>query len=134
VIDREWRVRFAAFEWLKDLGAPEAELARDTLTRGFDLDGVRIPLLGPRGIWSPAGFRVPLSIATIPSGPYADHVDRATNRLRYAYRGTDPRIATTSACDARSSRRHRSFTSIARTRVTTSQRFRYAWSMTTRIP
>jgi putative restriction endonuclease len=89
-IDREWRTRLAAFEWLAELGAPEAELTRPTLTRGFDLDGVRIPLLGPQGIWSPAGFRVPLSISTIPSGPYSDHVDPHSNRLRYAYRGTDP--------------------------------------------
>lgn len=88
--DREWRARFAAFEWLAEIGAPDAELTRRSLERGFDLDGVRIPLLGPQGIWSPAGFRVPLSISTIPSGPYSDHVDRASNLLRYAYRGTDP--------------------------------------------
>lgn len=89
-IDREWRARFAAFELLKELGAPETELTRTSLSRGFDLDGLRVPLLGPQGIWSPAGFRVPLSISTIPSGPYSDHVDRNSNRLRYAYRGTDP--------------------------------------------
>lgn len=90
-VDREWRVRFAAFEWLREIGAPGAEVSRAILTRGFDLDGVRIPLLGPQGIWSPAGFRVPLSIATIPSGPYSDHLDPSSNQLRYAYRGTDPR-------------------------------------------
>jgi putative restriction endonuclease len=60
------------------------------LSRGFQLDGVSIPLVGPSGIWRPAGFEIPLSIATIPSGPYADRFDEATNRLRYAYRGTDP--------------------------------------------
>jgi putative restriction endonuclease len=89
-IDREWRVRYAAFEWLADLGAPKVEITRARLARGFDLDGIRIPLLGPQGIWSPAGFRVPLSISTIPSGPYSDHVDTASNQLRYSYRGTDP--------------------------------------------
>jgi putative restriction endonuclease len=89
-IDREWRARLAAFQWLAELGAPNAELTRSTLARGFELDGIRVPLVGPQGIWSPAGFRVPLSIATIPSGPYADAVDAAGNRLRYAYRGTDP--------------------------------------------
>ena len=90
MIDREWRARYAAFEWLSDQGAPDRELTRSTLARGFDLDGVRVPLLGPQGIFSPAGFRVPLSISTIPSGPYSDTVDRIGNRLRYAYRGTDP--------------------------------------------
>ena len=89
VVDREWRVRLAAFQWLADVGAPGAELTRSVLARGFELDGVRIPLLGPQGIFSPAGFRVPLSIATIPSGPYGDHVDPGSNWLRYAYRGTD---------------------------------------------
>jgi putative restriction endonuclease len=89
-IDREWRVRLAAFQWLAELGAPQGELTRRTLTRGFDLDGVRVPLVGPQGIWSPAGFRVPLSIATIPSGPYSDSVDSESNRLRYSYRLPDP--------------------------------------------
>lgn len=89
VVDREWRARLAAFQWLAELGAPQAELTRRSLERGFDLDGVRVPLVGPQGIWSPAGFRVPLSITTIPSGPYPDHVDRASNLLRYSYRGTD---------------------------------------------
>jgi putative restriction endonuclease len=88
-IDREWRARLSAFEWLKDLGPPGIELTRATLSRGFDLDGVRVPLVGPQGIWSPAGFHVPLSISTIPSGPYFDHVDPTANNLRYAYRGTD---------------------------------------------
>ncbi len=89
-IDWEWRSRLAAFSWLSELGAPEAELTRTTLARGFQLDGTRIPLVGPQGIWSPAGFRVPLSIATIPSGPYSDHLDNVTNRLRYSYRLPDP--------------------------------------------
>lgn len=89
-VDREWRARLAAFQWLSDLGAPEQELTRTMLTRGFELDGVRVPLLGPQGIWSPAGFRVPLSIATIPSGPYSDRVDPSANRLRYAYRASHP--------------------------------------------
>jgi putative restriction endonuclease len=89
MIDREWRVRLAAFEWLADLGAADRELTRATLARGFDLDGVRVPLLGPQGIFSPAGFRIPLSITTIP-GQYADGVPAGENLLRYAYRGTDP--------------------------------------------
>lgn len=80
----------AAFSWLADLGAPDAELSRATLARGFELDGVRVPLLGPQGIWSPAGFETPLSIATIPSGPYGDHLDAGTNQLRYSYRLPDP--------------------------------------------
>jgi len=89
-VDREWRARLAAFEFLSDIGAPTAEVSRNQLERGFELDGVRVPLVGPQGIWSPAGFRRPLSIATIPSGPYSDSVDTDGNTIRYAYRGTDP--------------------------------------------
>jgi putative restriction endonuclease len=89
MIDREWRVRLAAFEWLSELGAADRELTRARLAQGFELDGVRIPLLGPQGIFSPAGFRIPLSITTIP-GQYADGVPAGENLLRYAYRGTDP--------------------------------------------
>jgi putative restriction endonuclease len=89
-VDREWRARLAAFQWLSELGAPQVELTRRVLGRGFDLNGVPIPLVGPQGIWSPAGFRAPLSIATIPSGPYSDSVDGVSNRLRYSYRLPDP--------------------------------------------
>jgi putative restriction endonuclease len=88
--DFDWRARLAAFDWLTDLGAPDAELSRASLTRGFQFGGHRIAVLGPQGIWKPASFDLPLSIATIPSGPYADAWDAGTKRLRYAYRGTDP--------------------------------------------
>lgn len=88
--DRDWRGRLATFQWLADSGAPDAELTRTTLERGFDLNGVRISLVGPSGIWKPSGFDLPLSITTIPSGPYPDRVDDTTNRLRYSYRGVDP--------------------------------------------
>jgi putative restriction endonuclease len=88
-IDREWAARLAAFQWLADLGAPEAELSRTTLARGFELNGIRIPLLGPQGIWSPAGFQTPLSITTIP-GQYSDHAEVGSNRLRYSYRLPNP--------------------------------------------
>jgi len=90
VIDFDWRGRKAAFDWLAELGAPGSELTRATLTRGFELDGRRVALLGPQGIWRPTGFRLPLSIATIPSGPYSDRWEPASNRLRYSFRGTDP--------------------------------------------
>jgi hypothetical protein len=93
--NRDWRARLAAFDWLSELGAPELELARATLERGFELNGIRVSLLGPSGIWKPAGFELPLSISTVPSGPYSDRVDAGTNQLRYAYRGDDRIIATT---------------------------------------
>ena len=52
-----------------------------------ELDGQRVPLLGPQGIFKPALCDTPLSIATIP-GRYPDEMGGGT--LAYAYRGTDP--------------------------------------------
>lgn len=84
------RVRTAAFDWLSDQVARHAEvLPRSLLAEGFELDGRRVPLLGPQGIFKPALMEVPLSITTVPSGPYDDGF-RADGILNYRYRGTDP--------------------------------------------
>jgi putative restriction endonuclease len=85
------RVRAAAFEWL----AGQVDLLGDVLpwkvlSQGFQLDGVRVPLLGPQGIFRPAVLRhVPLSITTSPDGPYDDTFGIDT-LLHYRYRGEDP--------------------------------------------
>jgi putative restriction endonuclease len=88
--DADRRIRLAVFDWLtrqrEELG--EA-LPRDMLT-SFTLDGVRIPLLGPQGIFKPAVCELPISIATVVGGPYDDAFDNASGSLEYAYRGTDP--------------------------------------------
>ncbi len=56
----------------------------------FGLDGRRIPLMGPSGIWKPAACELPLSITTTLGGPYDDSFDRHAGTLHYAYRGIDP--------------------------------------------
>ncbi len=86
------RVRVAAFEWLTDQIARQGDvLPRPLLARGFVLDGVRVPLVGPQGIFKPRVLRgAPLSITTAPAGPYDDSFGR-DGLLRYCYRGTDPR-------------------------------------------
>jgi putative restriction endonuclease len=87
---RDTRIRTAAFDWLSDQVARHADvLPRNVLTEGFLLDGDQIRLLGPQGIFKPAAMEVPLSIATVPSGPYDDGFDH-DNLLHYRYRGTDP--------------------------------------------
>jgi putative restriction endonuclease len=66
------------------------------LSRGFEFDGQRVPLIGPQGIFKPAALpEMPLSIATAPEvagrpRPYEDGLDDA-GLLLYRYRGTDPR-------------------------------------------
>jgi putative restriction endonuclease len=84
------RVRLAAFQWLRAQMDVRGEvLPRSILAEGFVHDGRRAPLLGPQGIFKPAVCEMPLSITTSPNSPYSDSWT-PDNRLRYAYRGTDP--------------------------------------------
>ena len=64
-------------------------LPRTTLAEGFALDGQRVPFLGPQGIFKPAVMSAPLSMSTVPSGPYDDGFDDS-GVLHYRYRGADP--------------------------------------------
>jgi putative restriction endonuclease len=84
------RVRAAAFEWLSQQVVTHGDvLPRKVLADGFTLDGKRVPLLGPQGIFKPQVLReAPLSITTSPEGPYDDSFG-ADNLLRYRYRGSD---------------------------------------------
>jgi putative restriction endonuclease len=86
-------IRLAAFDWLTDLRGQEGDvLPRTTLLRGFDYLGAQIGLMSPQqGIWKPKVCELPLSIATTLSGQYPDGIDDATGRIRYSYRGADPR-------------------------------------------
>ena len=72
MFDRTWdaMVRNAAFEWLKAQVAAYGDvLPRKLLEGGFPLDGARVPLLSPKGIFKPQVLRdAPLSITTAPSG------------------------------------------------------------------
>ncbi len=84
------RVRAATFEWLARMVSIHGEvLPRSILAEGFELDGRRVPLIGPQGIFKPALMQLPLSVTTSPKGPYDDHIG-SDNLLRYRYRGTDP--------------------------------------------
>ena len=88
--DHDARVRAAAFEWLIVQVAIHGEVVpREVLSKGFNIDGRRVPLLGPQGIFKPALMQVPLSITTLPKGPYDDGIG-PDNLLRYRYRGANP--------------------------------------------
>jgi putative restriction endonuclease len=93
-IDR--RVRVAAFEFLRKQTELHGEtLPRTMLAEGFILDGQRVPLIGPQGIFKPAALpEVPLSITTVPeveqrARPYEDEIGD-DGLVRYRYRGSDP--------------------------------------------
>lgn len=83
-------VRAKAFDWLAEQVSVYGDvLPRAVLQAGFVLDGVRVPLLGPQGIFKPKVISTPISITTSPGGPYDDAFG-ADGLLRYRYRGIDP--------------------------------------------
>jgi putative restriction endonuclease len=87
-VDREIRLR--VFAWLTSQRDENGEALPRAALDSFAIDGRRIPLVGPSGIWKPAACALPLSITTTVAGPYEDTFDRAAGTLRYAYRGIDP--------------------------------------------
>lgn len=84
------RIRGAVFDWLTEQRNELGEALPRTALEAFVLDGSRVPLVGPQGIWKPAVCELPLSITTIARGRYLDSFDDRSGTLRYAYRGTDP--------------------------------------------
>ncbi len=89
--EQDSRVRTAAFDWLAETIRLHGDvLPRNLLAQGLVLDGARVPLVGPQGIFKPRILdEVPLSITTAPEGPY-DDAFAPDGLLRYRYRGTDP--------------------------------------------
>jgi len=86
----------AAFAFLRELTQLHGDtLPHKALASGFVFEGIRVPLLGPQGIFKPAILPdMPLSIMTAPpvegrARPYDDEF-HAGGFLRYKYRGTDP--------------------------------------------
>ena len=68
--DRDTAIRAAAFAWLAEqtgrLGSDV--MPRDLLAQGFTFEGIRVPLIGPQGIFKPAALAdAPLTISTVPS-------------------------------------------------------------------
>ena len=88
--ESDQRIREEAFNWLQEqVSLYDETLPREILAQGFQLDGQRVPLLGPQGIFKPSVMQVPLSITTSPNGPYDDSMG-PDDLIRYRYRGTDP--------------------------------------------
>jgi putative restriction endonuclease len=91
VDDIDLAVRLAAFDWLREkTNALGDVLPRSLLQKGFEFQGMRIPLVSPQGIFKPRLMSLPLSITTTPKGPYRD-VFTPNGLLTYSYRGTNPR-------------------------------------------
>jgi putative restriction endonuclease len=82
-------IRLKLFSWLNEKSLLNGGVfLRGELESGFKINGNVITLVGPPGIWIPAGFEIPISITTTASGPYDDgFTDEGI--LNYRYRGTD---------------------------------------------
>lgn len=93
--DLDLRVRLAAFQFLEEQCSLHGEvLDRQILSKGFQFEGTRVPLVSPQGIFKPVMAQWPLTISTVPveegkSRPYEDEVG-IDGLMRYCYRGTDP--------------------------------------------
>jgi putative restriction endonuclease len=83
-------IRHAAFNWLDSLVLQHGDvLPRSILEQGFEYKGQRITVIGPKGIWFPRGWEIPISITTTFDGPYDDSFTD-NGLLSYRYQGTDP--------------------------------------------
>lgn len=95
-MEREFRLRLAAMEWLSSFG-PEATFRYDDL-KVFQFEGERVPLKDyGRGIWKPRHLDAALSFSTVYTPPrdvppYAD-LEGPDGLQRYKWRGDDPRQA-----------------------------------------
>lgn len=93
-IPAELAVRMAAFQYLDHLTRLHGEaLPYHALREGFTLDGRRVHMLGPQGIYKPQFLEFPLSIRTAAPSPRRPrpHNDGVEDNglIRYRYRGED---------------------------------------------
>ena len=89
IVNADYPIRLRAFEWLAEQQRIHGDvLPRALLAAGFELNGERIPLLGPQGIFRPRSATYPLSVTTTPDSPYDDAFS-PDGLLAYRYRGTD---------------------------------------------
>jgi putative restriction endonuclease len=85
-------LRQGVFDWLRRASAIQGNVfTRQELEQGAIVNGQRVILVGPQGIFKPAQFQYfPLSITTTTKGPYSDAFAKDSSYLHYKYRGNDP--------------------------------------------
>jgi putative restriction endonuclease len=89
-MNQDDQIRLAASDWLNEQTLIYGEaLPRRLLEQGFYFQEQRITLMGPQGIWKPQVMDLPISITTVPDGPYDDGAIEEGS-YHYKYRGTNP--------------------------------------------
>ena len=89
------RIRGAVFDWLTEQRNSLGEALPRVSLEAFMLDGSRVPLVGPQGIWKPALCELPLSITTVVHGPYSDSFDDRSGPFATLTEGPTHSTATT---------------------------------------
>lgn len=82
-------LRLELFAALEELAASKGGFLTFQELTGFELRGVRRPLVGQRGIHNPTYFDHTLSIMSSPDGPYDDKI-APDGLLEYAFEAGDP--------------------------------------------
>lgn len=82
-------LRLQIFARLEELAESQGGFLTWQELTAFELDGVRRPLVGQRGIHNPAYLDHTLSIMSSPDGPYEDKVG-TDGLLQYAFEAGDP--------------------------------------------
>lgn len=85
------QIRFAIFDWLNSLifKYPDKVVPSKELTDNCIINGERITLSGPQGIWKPNQLEYPISIKSVTDSIYQD-AQLDNNLIHYKYRGTNP--------------------------------------------
>ncbi len=87
--ENQYRLRLQLFAALEQLTDSRGGFLTFQELTGFELDGVRRPFVGQRGIHNPAYLDHTLSIMSSPDGPYDDKIG-PDGLLEYAFEGGDP--------------------------------------------
>jgi len=85
-------IRLGVLAWLKRASMVNGnEFTRGELEQGALVNGERVVLIGPQGIFKPRQISYyPLSITTTTKSPYADSFSSESELLLYKYRGFNP--------------------------------------------
>ena len=73
-INQDQQIRLEIFNWIQTQISINGDvLPWASLSRGFEYNGLTVPLIGPSGIWKPELLvKYPISITTSPNSPYPD--------------------------------------------------------------
>lgn len=88
-VSSQARLRLRIFAELERLSESRGGFLTWQELTSFEIDGVKRPLVGQRGIHNPAYFDHTLSIMSSPDGPYDDKVG-PDGLLQYAFEAGDP--------------------------------------------